>query len=98
MFGKKKLKEDDIFDVRNNKDDKGHMVEAFYDPDNKTLMLHVPKESLVPSYAYYLCEYLMTERSCKIEAVGFPTKRGLEIYLLNEIKGKSDWSEIDESK
>lgn len=70
-------------------------ADADYDGTTKTLYIKQPRIEFVPSYAYYCCEYLERKNKIEIDTVVF-TMDDLREYRKEELKGKYEWSELDE--
>lgn len=68
---------------------------ASYDRATKTLLINQSREEFVPSYAYYVCEYEEQKHNIEIVRVAF-LKDNSRTYRKEELKGKYEWSELDE--
>ena len=70
---------------------------AKYDNTTKTLYIDQKRSEFVPSYAYYVCEYIEQQQNVTIEKVVF-TKSNNKMYSKESLKMKYDWSDINELK
>lgn len=66
-----------------------------YDSTTKTLYIKQPRRDFVPSYAYYCCEALEQKNNIEINTIVF-TIGNSRAYRKEELKGKYEWSELDE--
>ena len=67
-------------------------VSAHYDEESKTLYLDTYKHELIPSYLYYVCEYLESKEHIKIEQVVF--NQDDVRYNVADLHKARDWSEV----
>ena len=70
---------------------------ASFNPDTKELFIEQPITDFVPSYVYYVCEDLERQKGITIKTVAFAAGAS-RTYTKEELRGKYDWSDIDESK
>lgn len=70
-------------------------AKAYFDEKIKRLHIEESKLYFVPSYAYYLCDWIAQKHDIRIETVQFVDSR---VYKVSELRGRHDWSEINEPK
>jgi hypothetical protein len=70
-------------------------VNIEYDAATKTLYVNQARRDFVPSYAYYCCEALEQKNKIEIVTIVF-TIGNSRAYRKEELKGKYEWSELDE--
>lgn len=68
-------------------------VKAQYNKDTKTLILDATKLDVVPSYAYYMSEYMQEKEQIEIEYLQFINED--LVYKLSDLKGKYDWTDVE---
>lgn len=68
-------------------------VKAQYNKDTKTLTLDATKLDVVPSYAYYMSEYMQEKEQIEVEYLQFINED--LVYKLSDLKGKYDWTDVE---
>lgn len=68
-------------------------VKAQYNKATKTLILNTTKLDVVPSYAYYMSEYMQEKEQIEVEYLQFINED--LVYKLSDLKGKYDWTDVD---
>lgn len=68
-------------------------AEAHYNAETKTLEIDQPQVEFIPSYAYYVCEYIEQKENVEIEYVQFMNNTS-KPYKKEDLKGRYDWSEL----
>ena len=71
-------------------------VRLQHDPDMKTLFIDKPRNKFVPASLYYLCQKFISVDKLNIKYVTFT--RETRTYLVDELKSKDTWEEVDQVK
>ena len=71
-------------------------VKLQHDPDMKTLFIDKPRNKFVPAYLYYLCQMFISVDKLNIKYVTFTKET--RTYLVDELKSKDTWEEVDQVK
>ena len=71
-------------------------VRLQHDPDMKTLFIDKPRNKFVPAYLYYLCQKFISVDKLNIKYVTFTKET--RTYLVDELKYKYTWEEVDQVK
>ena len=67
-------------------------AKAQFNPDTQTLSLDREMTEFVPSYVYYLCEYLENANNIDIKYVQFNVEN--KIFYKEKLKHKTDWDDV----
>ena len=71
-------------------------VKLQHDPDMKTLFIDKPRNKFVPAYLYYLCQMFISVDKLNIKYVTFTKET--RTYLVDKLKSKDTWEEVDQVK